>query len=69
MFHNNPEDDLGPLFTPAERRSRRAFPQSPTCLRAFWLKPVSLFGLFTITMLASVHLVLTLSSDSSAAPG
>jgi hypothetical protein len=54
MFHNNPRDDLGPLSTPAELRSRWTIAESPTSLHAFWLKPVSLFGLFTMTMLTSV---------------
>jgi len=46
--------------------SRWVIAQNPTWLRAFWLKPVSLFGLSTLTVLASVHLVLAVSFCSSA---
>jgi hypothetical protein len=48
--------------------SRRATSERPNRLRAFWPKPVSLFGLFRFTMLASIYLVLTMPSDSSAPP-
>lgn len=28
----------------------------PTCLRAFWLKPLSLFGLCSVTVVTQIHL-------------
>src|SRR3954454_12064303 len=44
--------------------------EDPNRLHTFWFKPViSLFGLFKFTMLqSSIHLVLTMSSDSSSPP-
>ena len=63
-----PQDDLGPPSTPAAGYSRRATVKDPDWLRAFWPKPISLFGLTGFTMLTGVHLVLTMSSDSSALP-
>jgi len=44
------------------------FRRTRAWLLAFWLKPFSLFGLLGVTVLTSIHLVLTLSSDSSAPP-
>jgi hypothetical protein len=41
-------------------------PRQTACLLAQAL--ISLFGLFELTMLTSIHLVLTMSSDSSAPP-
>ena len=42
----------------------------PPCLTAYLLVQAltSLFGLLVLTMLASIYLVLTVSSDSSAPP-
>ena len=64
------QDDLGPLYTPTALVFASRYVTALELGRvAFWPKPVSLFGLFTLTMLASVHLVLTMSSDPSATPG
>ena len=54
LFHvpqQSQVDELGPLSTPAVLRSRRVIRKHPTRLRAFWLKPVSLFGLLNLTVL------------------
>jgi len=50
-------DEVGPLCAPAAMRSRGNGQQYPTWQRTFWSKPISLFGLFQLTVLTSIHLV------------
>jgi len=49
-------NDLGPLFTPADFVRGRLLYRALPYLRAFWLKPVSLFGLLSLTVLPSIQL-------------
>ena len=64
------QDDLGSPYTPAVRRFVSGDVTDPELdCSPFGSSLISLFGLLTFTMLASVHLVLTVSSNSSAPPG
>jgi hypothetical protein len=54
--HIDYQRDLDAIFPPGGRRSRGQPLSLPSCPRAFWLKPVSPFGLFCMTMVAMIHL-------------
>lgn len=68
VLQSSPED-LGSLYTPAAPSfaSGDAPDPEPDCV-PFGSSLISLFGWLPFTMLASVHFVLTVSSDSSAPP-
>ena len=69
VLHSLRDGFRSALYTGSHSSQRRATLENPNrtaCLLAQAL--ISLFGLFSLTMLTSIYLVLTMSSHSSAPP-
>lgn len=69
VFHMSNRGELGSAFSPVVVMS--AQPQTERELSnyiAFWLKPVSIFGLFAITVFISSSLALTMSLSLATHP-